>query len=128
MRKKCLVAVVLLCVSAIPRVAAAQGAGRVDVAGGYSWLRDHDAEATFTRGWFASVGADLIGPLGLVGDVSSSSESQRGPDVEFSMNMLSLMGGPRMAIHAGRVSPFAQVLFGIARSSTTYRLPGNTLG
>jgi opacity protein-like surface antigen len=115
-------AIALLLISVMPRAVEAQSAGRVDGAGGYSWLRDHDAEATFTHGWFASIGTNLIGPLGIVGDASSSYESQRGPDVEFSMSMLSVL------IQTRRVSPFAQMLFGTVRSSTKYRLPNDTLG
>jgi hypothetical protein len=112
---------------AMPRAAAAQGTGRVDAAAGYAWLRDHDGDVTFSRGWFASLGADVLGPLGVVGDVSLNSKSLTGPDVELTMRVLSMMAGPRVVRQTRRVTPFAQILFGRTRISSTYRLPNQTL-
>ena len=51
---------------AVPRYAAAQDERRVELAGGYSLMRDYDGDATFPGGWFASVAADVAGPpMGL---------------------------------------------------------------
>src|SRR5262245_3822096 len=125
-RKVLLISFVLL-VGAMPRVAAAQSASRVDAAGGYAWLRDHDGDVTFSRGWFASVGADVVGPLGIVGDISSSEKSQSGLDVELSVKIQTFMAGPRIAMHTRRVTPFAQMLFGTIRITSAYSLPGDYL-
>lgn len=110
-----------------PTAVGAQTPGRIDIAGGYAWLHDQEGEVTFSRGWFASLGADLVGPLGIVGQVSGSSKGQTGIDVEFSMGIVSIMGGPRVAFRTQRVTPFAQLLFGSTRFTSTYELPTTTL-
>jgi hypothetical protein len=120
--------IALLIASGTPRAAAAQtDEGRVDVAGGYAWLRDYDGGLTFPRGWFASVGAGLAGPLGVVGDASGSHESQVGLDIKFSMSILGLVAGPRIAVPIRRVTPFAQILFGLTRFKTTFAMPEETI-
>jgi opacity protein-like surface antigen len=128
MRKRLLVmAFVMTGVGLTPSVVAAQTAGRVDAAGGYAWLYDHDADVTFSQGWFASVGADVIGPLGVVGEVTSSTKSQTGLDVEFSLRVLGIIAGPRVAMHTRRARPFAQALFGTTRSTSTYAFADRSL-
>jgi hypothetical protein len=120
--------IALLLIGPLQRPAAAQtGDGRVDVAGGYVWLRDYDGALTLPRGWFASLGADVAGPFGLVGDLSGSYESQVGLDIKFSMSILSLAAGPRIAVPIRRVTPFAQMLFGTTRFKTTFAMPGETI-
>jgi hypothetical protein len=84
--------------------ARAQDASRAEASAGYSSMRDYDGNATFPRGWFASLGADVAGPLAVVGDVSGSYKWR-----------------------AHRVAPYAQMLFGIARTATTFRLSEATL-
>src|SRR5262245_16638429 len=123
MRYTRFIGAVTFCVAVFPTAAMAQtNAGRFDVAAGYSWMHDQEADVTFSRGWFASLGADLVGPLGIVGQVSGSSKGQTGIDVEMSMNIASVMGGPRVAFRTPRVTPFAQLLFGSTRFTTTYQL------
>ena len=51
---------------------------KVESAGGYSLMRDYDGDATFPGGWFASVAADVAGPLAVVGDASGSYKSMGG--------------------------------------------------
>jgi hypothetical protein len=119
--------IALVLVVAVPRQAAAQDERRVELAGGYSLMRDYDGDATFPRGWFASVAADVAGPLALVGDVSGSYKSMRGLDVNMSTNIHTFMGGPRLVWRASRVAPYLQMLFGAARFSTTYTLPEERL-
>ena len=93
-----------------------------ELAGGYSLMRDYDGDATFPGGWFASVAADVAGPLAVVGDASGSYKSMGGLDVNLSTNIHTFMGGPRLAWRASRVEPYVQMLFGVARFSTTYTL------
>ena len=119
--------IVLVLAVAVPRNAAAQDAGKVELAGGYSLMRDYDGDATFPRGWFASVAADVAGPLAVVGDASGSYESMGGLDIEMSINIHTFLGGPRLAWRTSRVSPYVQMLFGVARFSTTFSLPGERL-
>lgn len=126
MRNTLGIAFAVLCV-VTPTVASAQGSGRMDAAAGYAWLRDHDGDVTFSRGWFASLGADVVGPFGVVGDVSLNSKSLTGPDVDLTVRVLSVMAGARVARHTRHVTPFAQILFGPTRITSTYQLPTQTL-
>jgi len=119
--------IALVFVVAAPGYSAAQEDRRVELAGGYAAMRDYDGEATFPRGWFASVGADVAGPLAIVGEATGSYKSMGGLDINVSMNIHTFMGGPRLAWRTGRVSPYGQVLFGVARFRTTYTLPDERL-
>ena len=119
--------ITLVLAVALPRHAAAQYERRVELAGGYSLMRDYDGDATFPGGWFASVAADVAGPLAVVGDASGSYKSMGGLDVIVSTNIHTFMGGPRLVWRASRVAPYVQMLFGGARFSTTYTLPGERL-
>ena len=112
---------------ALPPVAGAQNAGSVDAAAGYSWMSDYEGDVTFPRGWFASVGADVPGPIDVVGAASGSYKTMGGLDIKLSMSIHTLMGGPRVMWRAGRLAPHAQVLVGLSRITTRYTLPGETL-
>lgn len=117
--------IMLILAAAVPARAVAQE--RVDIAAGYSYMRDYDGDVTFPRGWFASIGADIAGPVGVVGDVSGSYKSMGGLDVDLSVSVHTVTGGPRMIWRSDRVAPYVQVLFGLARTATTFELPDETL-
>jgi hypothetical protein len=119
------IAIMLATVFGAP--AFAQDDSRVDVSAGYSSMRDYDGNATFPRGWFASAGADVAGPLAMIGDVSGSYKSMGGLNVHVGVRIHTFMGGPRVQWRGRRVAPYAQMLFGVARTSTTFRLPEETL-
>ena len=112
---------------AVPGYSAAQDGGRVEFGGGYAAMRDYDGDATFPRGWFASVAVDLVGPLAVAGEASGSYKSMGGLDIDLSTDIHSVMGGPRLVWRGDRVSPYVQTLFGVARFATTYTLPDETL-
>jgi hypothetical protein len=122
-----LLCLTLLLIVATPHRVTAQSDGRIDVAGGYSFMRDHDGGVSFPTGWFASVGGDLAGPIGIVGDASGSYKSMGGLDIDFSMSIHTFMGGPRLAWRTSRVTPRAEVLFGTARMATTFTMPEETV-
>jgi hypothetical protein len=119
--------IMLVLAAALPADAVAQEGGPVEIAGGYSYMRDYDGDATFPRGWFASIGADVAGPVGVVGDVSGSYKSMGGLDVDLSVSVHTVTGGPRLIWRSDRVAPYVQVLFGLARIATTFELPDETL-
>jgi hypothetical protein len=119
--------IALVFVVAAPGYSAAQDERRVELAAGYSAMRDYEGEATFPRGWFASVATDVAGPLALVGDASGSYKSMGGLDIDISMNIHTFMGGPRVVWRTSRVSPYGQMLFGVARFATTFTLPEESL-
>lgn len=119
--------IALVGVLAVSAPAVAQDDRGVELAAGYSAMRDYDGDATFPLGWFASVGADIAGPFALAAEASGSYKSMGGLDIEVSTTIHTFMGGPRFAWRTGRASPYAQMLFGVARFATTYTLPEETL-
>ena len=103
---------------AMPSPAAAQG-GSVNVAGGYSLLRDEGQN--FSKGWFASVGGGISSWLEVVGEASGNYRtfsSIEGDELDARIH--SFLAGPRFVADGGRVHPFAQVLFGVARASAEF--------
>jgi outer membrane protein with beta-barrel domain len=119
------IALLLTIASATP--ARAQYDSRADASVGYSAMRDYDGEVTFPRGWFATVGANVAGPVALIGDVSGSHKSMGGFNVNVGVRLYTFMGGARAQWHRGRLGPYAQMLVGVARMSTTFKLPDETL-
>lgn len=113
--------------AAVPNRALAQSDSGFEVAGGYGFLRDVDGDATFPRGWFASVAGDVAGPISLVGDFGGNYKSMGGLDVELSMSIHTLMGGPRFRPRSARTAPYVQMLFGVARTASTFELPDERL-
>ena len=116
-----------LVAAAVPKHAFAQDARRIEVAGGYSYMQDYDGEATFPRGWFASIAADVAGPVAIVGEATGNYKSMGGLDIDLSMNSHTFMAGPRLFWRSDRVEPYVQMLFGVARMATTYELPEESL-
>ena len=94
----------------------AQNTPAVDIAGGYSFVRDQEAEVNL-QGWLASVGINLNSSVGLVGEIGRNTKTYdvSGIDVaEVSAN--TFMGGLRFASYASSaIAPFAQVLFGATK-------------
>ena len=45
--------ILLALATGLPGTASAQDEKKVEVAGGYSYMRDYDGDASFPRGWFA---------------------------------------------------------------------------
>lgn len=107
--------------SVLPAVA--QNTPAVDFAGGYSFVRDQDAEVNL-HGWLGSIGINLNSSVGIVGEIGRNTKTYdvSGVDIaEVSAN--TFMGGLRFASYASSaVAPFAQVLFGGTK------LEGNILG
>jgi Outer membrane protein beta-barrel domain len=115
---------VLALAAMVPNRAIAQEHRQVDVAGGYSWMHDYDGKASFPAGWFAAVGGDIAGPVGVAGDASGSYKSLDGLDIKMSVSVHTLMAGPRFVWRARRASPYLHMLFGASRIATTYELLG----
>ena len=120
-------AVVMLLVSMSVMSLAAQSAPRYEAAAAYQFMRDQDIakhdpdlSANFPAGWMASGGVHLWGSLGAVGEVSGSSKTLSIPGDKPKLRVYTFMAGPRFRrpAHAG-INPFAQVLFGSARASTS---------
>jgi hypothetical protein len=101
----------------------AQNTPAVDVAGGYSLLRDQEAEVNM-HGWLASVGINLNSSIGLVGEISRNTKTYDASGIDFlEVRANTFMGGLRFASYASpAIAPFAQVLFGATK------LEGSLLG
>jgi hypothetical protein len=119
--------VAVLILISISVVSAAAQSPRYEVAGGYQFMRDQDMakrdpdlSANFPAGWMASGGAHLWSWLGAVGEVSGSMKTLSIPGDKPKLRVYTFMAGPRFtrSAHTG-INPFAQVLFGSARASSS---------
>jgi opacity protein-like surface antigen len=128
----------LLVVLCSPLAALAQEeAPRVEISGGYSFLRlglgqdlsgipgaDGDL-----HGYNVSFAGNFARHVGIVSEFSryTRSESAALPTVgTFNANasVSTLLFGPRVTLHRGRVEPFVHALFGAARASVDATGPG----
>jgi len=127
MKKLVLIAVFLLGFS---MMAMAADAPAVEIFGGYSFIRADTTAAfdipdgTFNlnmNGWDASIAFNANKWAGFVVDIggaaaspSSISENLMEDISNVDMRTLSFMVGPRFSVRKGKVTPFAQALFGYA--------------
>ena len=120
-------AVILLLVSlSVVSLGAQSGSPRFEVAGGYQFMRDQDIakndkdlSANFPAGWMASGGVHLWSSVAAIGEVSGSMKTLNIPGDKPKLRVYTFMGGPRLRLARTGVSPFAQILFGSARASTS---------
>ena len=118
---------ILLFISVAPLAAQSTGSLRYEVAAGYQFMhdqdiakRDPDLSANFPAGWMASGGINLWGSLGAIGEVSGSAKTLDVPGDKPKLRVYTFMAGPRFRrpAHVG-INPFAQILLGSARASTS---------
>src|SRR5262245_37572106 len=118
-------AVVLILVSTSLVSLGAQS--RFEVAGAYQFMRDQDIakhdpdlSANFPAGWMASAGINVWSSLAAIGEVSGSFKTLSIPGDKPKLRVYTFMGGPRLrrSVRTG-INPFAQILFGSARASTS---------
>lgn len=129
----------LLLILCLPMAAQAQEdeAPRVEISGGYTFLRlnlgaipgsvgiDPNLDHLDTHGFNASFAGNFARHVGVVSEVSQTTTSRtfnvlgspipQGLDVKF--RVLTLLFGPRVTLHRGKVEPFVHGLFGGARAS-----------
>lgn len=124
LNKVMLVCLLLLgTLSCSPRSASAQGAPAGEVAGGYVFVRDFQIDTNFPLGWFASAGVNLGDGFAVIGEVSGSYATIDLFGTDVDANVHTFMGGARFVRRMDRITPFAQVLVGLARASG----PGDSL-
>ncbi|HUK34264.1 MAG TPA: outer membrane beta-barrel protein [Vicinamibacterales bacterium] len=111
------VAVVGMCAASANAADGTQG----DLAGGYSYMYDHDLHTSFVAGWFASAGVNVARMLAVVGDVTGNYKSQSATAGVASANSTStvytFLGGPRIVSRSGAARLFLQFLAGGATTS-----------
>lgn len=98
-------------------------APRIQVFGGYVYVRDQDLDGSFPVGFALGAGGTVTDWLGIVGEISGSA---RQFDLEngdlrvndLRLNLFSFLVGPQFSKRTSTiVTPFFQVLLGRARAS-----------
>src|SRR5439155_25799770 len=85
---------------------------------GYSMMHDSDVEGNFPMGWFVSVGKTVTPSISIVGDVSGNYKTITvTPGVDAKLKVHTFAAGPRWSDRQGQITPWAQVLVGIANMS-----------
>jgi hypothetical protein len=101
--------------------AAAQDNSKVDVFGGYSYLRYTPVSGTSVTNFNGGVGSisyNMNGWIGVVGEVAGYHNGSVNGSI-VSANVVTYLFGPKVFVNAGKVTPFAQVLFGGAHASAS---------
>jgi len=113
----------------LPLAASAQEvAPKVEIFGGYSYMRDDALNGVNSHGFNTSLAGDINKHVGLVGefsrfDASTSVPTQvLGLSVTVNLNVLTYLFGPRIVLHRGKAEPFVHALFGGARENL--KVPG----
>jgi hypothetical protein len=92
----------------------------VDVAGGYSFGRDHDIEENF-HGWLAAVTGNFNPWFGITGEVGGNSKKYQVLGSDATLSLYSFMVGPRITARgSSAATPFFQFLVGAVRGSGSF--------
>jgi opacity protein-like surface antigen len=123
-RKKPLFLVSLLALC-LPLAASAQEvAPKVEIFGGYSYLRDDTIGGVNAHGFNTSLAGNITKHVGIVGEFSRFTNSEsvpvpipNFPNVTVNSNVLTYLFGPRIILHRGKADPFVHALFGGVREN-----------
>ncbi|MGC2334091.1 MAG: outer membrane beta-barrel protein [Candidatus Acidiferrales bacterium] len=96
-----------------PAIVAAQDTPRIETFAGYSYIHMNDLGTASLNGGSASVAVDPTGWLGIDGDFGGYEGAKTG----LNGTMWTYLFGPRISWRRGRITPFAQALFGGAHTS-----------
>ena len=116
-RRLCVLVGALAIVAALPLRAMAADDPKIDFAVGYSLLHDSDADGNFPMGWFVSVGKKVMPTISIVGDVSGNYKTITVEGIDAKLKVHTFMAGPRWSDRQGQITPWAQVLVGMANLS-----------
>lgn len=95
-------------------IASAQESPKVEVFGGYSYVRANALDTSFNfNGGGGSLSYNPNSWLGLVADFGGNHWSGSGAD----LNVITYLFGPKVAFRHGAVTPFVQTLYGGAHAS-----------
>jgi hypothetical protein len=136
-----LASLVVLC---LPLAASAQEvAPKVEIFGGYSLLRvdpgsvpGSDVGKIDTHGFNVSMAGNFAKHVGIVSEFSHFTKSgsasnifgdQRLRGVDVKLRVFTILFGPRVILHRGKVEPFIHALFGVARPSAEASGPGGAV-
>jgi hypothetical protein len=114
-------------VIALAAPAMAQNAPAVEVGGGYNYL--HAEDTNVPAGWYGEVSGSVTPALAIVGQVTANYKTNDVAGADIKTTLATYMGGVRLnARAAGGATPFAHVLFGVARSSFSTDIVGLSVG
>ena len=110
-------AVAILAVAfARPAMAQSDDLSKVEAFGGYSYVHVSDRGVSGNgNGGSGAVSYNVTPMIGVVADFGGYTGSAHG----FDGNIISYMFGPRVSYHTGKLTPFAQALFGGSRFSAS---------
>lgn len=127
MRKLFFTAAVLL---ALPLFAQAQDAPKVEIFGGYSYLRaNSEGDGLDLHGWNASAAVNFTKWAGIVADFSGHyGDVTVAPGVSPDVSTYLFLLGPRFSYRKHNVlTPFGHVLLGVSRLHTSYNAFGTRI-
>lgn len=102
---------------------------KVELLGGYEFLRDSSDSVNFPFGWNAAVNYNLSPTLGVVADIGASYKSESFAGVSADLTVWGFMFGPKWASRTNeRFTPYFQALAGFARASGSVGVSGVSLG
>lgn len=112
-------ALVMTCLLVLSFPAFAQNIPRVEVSGGYAFVRDSTIDKGL-HGWSGSAAVRLYRWLGIVGEVDGAYRTEQIFGTGLSMNLHTLVAGPRVSLRRWqRTTPFAHVLVGVSRAGAS---------
>jgi opacity protein-like surface antigen len=112
----------------LPLAASAQEAApKVEIFGGYSYMRNDTLNGVNAHGFNTSLAGNVTNHVGIVGEFSRFANSKSLPvpgigSATFDVNVLTYLFGPRIVLHRGKAEPFVHALFGGARENV--KAPG----
>jgi hypothetical protein len=99
--------------------------GKVDVSAGYNLL--HFSNQTYPAGWYADVAGKVTPMFSVVGQVSGNYKSVDFTGGSVDLKLHTFMAGVRVnAPVTSGLSPYGQVLFGAARTTSSTNLTNTT--
>jgi len=102
----------------LPLAASAQEVvPKVEIFGGYSYLRVDTLNGINAHGFNASLAGNITKHVGIVGEFSRFTNSKSFPappigSITVNSNVLTYLFGPRIVLHRGKAEPFVHALFG----------------
>jgi opacity protein-like surface antigen len=110
----------------LPLAASAQEAApKVEIFGGYSYMRDDTLNGVNAHGFNTSLAGNITKHVGIVGEFSRFANSKSLPNpflgsITVDVNVLAYLFGPRIVLHRGKAEPFVHALFGGARENLEF--------
>ena len=101
----------------------AQNSSKIDIFGGYSFVRvnaGNGAPGINNNGWESTATFNLNDRIGIAADFNGSYKSENGADNK----MYTYMFGPQINFGNDKATPFVHALFGAAHDSVTANIQG----